>query len=123
MNTGGANGKQTSIRFAPTTKSKDNYANPHPSQDTAGTTNENNNNDRSTKRGRFELEREDDNTGTRLQVPSNNLTTSESETSLFNSDRDSVSTIVNTRSEPENTLPRESNTEADDEEDHKPRLI
>ena len=97
MNSGGASNtsrRQTSITFTPT-KSKDTHANP---QDSAGTSNMNNN-ERS-KCGRFEIELEDEhnnNTGTRLQVPmSHNIASSDSENSLVNSDQDSISTISRT---------------------------
>ena len=117
---GGAstNAKQTNIKFTPMSKDKPQ----EPQIDTAETSI--NDNER-TKRGRFEMENNDDTTGTNLRVPApaTSITPSGSKQSLF--DRDSIATIIGTeQQQPPNTTPRETNEFTNvDEGDLRPRLI
>ena len=127
MNSGSANNeqRQTKLTFALSKSPTDKHVNPHEQQ--SGTqSNSNNTEGNRSKRGRMELEG-GNNEGAgnhHLQVPgSHNIPTSDSDNSLFNSDRDSISTIINRNERgTDDTGPRESNN-IHSEDDHKPRVI
>ena len=121
---------QRKLNFAPS-RPAGQHANP---QEGAGTSMTNNDDNRS-KRGRFELENtesgnnnnnnnEANSSAQHLRIPSaTNINSSESENSLFNSDRDSISTIIDgtNADRREIVIPRENNIT--NEDDFRPRII
>ena len=120
---------QRKLNFAPS-RPAGQHANP---QEGAGSSRTNNDDNRS-KRGRFELEptggnnnndnNEANSSAQHLRVPSaTDITSSESENSLFNSDRDSINTIIDGTNAERVVItpPRENNITTED--DFRPRII